>query len=117
MPFGGVAGAEKAEDRVPAVAVVFSAGHGGDLDQVLHVLGSKIGCLQVQAAGAVGCFVALGQPCGLGGQVVRDQLHLPSGVLAKALSLGRDGGEQPQLACFGAATPDWPQPHGPSPVH
>jgi hypothetical protein len=44
--FGGVAGAGEAEDREMAVAVVFSVGQGGDLDQLLHVLGSEIGCLQ-----------------------------------------------------------------------
>ena len=77
---------------MPTVAVVFSAGHGGNLDQTLHLLESEMGCLQVQAAsaalqGAAGNSAAPDHPCGLGGQVVRAQLHLPSGVLAKALSL------------------------------
>jgi hypothetical protein len=45
--FGGVASADEAEDRGAAVAVVFSVGQGGDLDQLFHVLGSEIGCLQV----------------------------------------------------------------------
>lgn len=78
----GVARADEAKGRVPAVAELPPVGHTGDLDQVFHVLGSDLAAVQAQpAAGAIGRHAAPGQPFGLDRQGVGAHLGLLSSVM------------------------------------